>query len=228
MKFHNSGGLAGALFLALLGGVTISSPAADDAFVWPAITSQTRPWTYWWWPGSAVDQTNLARELQRYHDAGLGGVHIIPIYGVKGGESNDISYLSPQWMEMMGCAVSEARRLNLGVDMTTGTGWCFGGPQVSDQDANANVVVKTYALGVGERLKEKFKRKSIQALVAFSPAGKSVELTDMISTNGDVDWTTPASSGDASSHHTGRSMPSRKNRPARRSNAPRPAARAGC
>jgi len=26
--------------------------------------------------------------------------------------------------------------------MTTGTGWCFGGPQVSDNDANASIVVK--------------------------------------------------------------------------------------
>jgi hypothetical protein len=114
--------------------------------------------------GSAVDKTNLTRELERYQAAGLGGIHIIPIYGAKGFESKYINYLSPEWMEMMGWAVSEARRLGMDVDMTTGSGWCFGGPQVTDQDANANVVVKTYGLGVGERLKEKFNRDSIQAL----------------------------------------------------------------
>ncbi len=33
-------------------------------------------------------------------------------------------------MDMMGWSVSEAYRLGMGVDMTTGSGWCFGGPPV--------------------------------------------------------------------------------------------------
>ncbi len=187
-------GFRGALSLLFFAGAIATTPAADDPLAWPAITSQTRPWTYWWWMGSAVDRTNLTRELQRYHDAGLGGVHIIPIYGAKGWESNYISYLSPKWMEMLDFTVAEAHRLGLGVDMTTGTGWCFGGPDVSDQDANASVVVKTFDLAAGEKLGEKFKRGAIQALVAFSPDRKSIELTDKISADGEVDWTAPAGS----------------------------------
>jgi hypothetical protein len=193
MKHPDKFGCACAIGLALLLASIISMPAADDALAWPAVTAQTKPWAFWWWMGSAVDKTNITKELTRYHAAGLGGVHIIPIYGAKGFESNYISYLSPQWMEMMGWSVAEANRLGMGVDMTTGTGWCFGGPQVSDQDANASVVVKTYDLGVGERLKEKFNRKSIQALVAFGPDEKSIDLTDSISTNGEVDFSLPGS-----------------------------------
>lgn len=186
MSYPNQAGFAGALFLALLSGVTISAPAADDALAWPALTAQTRPWVWWWWHGSAVDKTNLTRELQRFHDAGLGGVQFTSIFGVKGWEAQDIPYLSPAWMEMMNHTVTEAHRLGLGADMTLGTGWCFGGPTVSDQDANASVVVKTFDLGVGERIKENFKRESIQALIAFGPDGKSIDLTDSISTNGEV------------------------------------------
>src|SRR5262249_12914739 len=95
------------------------APAADTP--WPSITRAVRPWCYWWWMGSAVDKTNITHQLQQFHDAGLGGVHIIPIYGAKGYEDKYISYLSPKWMEMMGHTVSEARRLDMGVDMTTGT-----------------------------------------------------------------------------------------------------------
>lgn len=43
-----------------------------------------RPWTFWWWMGSAVTETELTRQLTQFAEAGLGGVHIIPIYGVKG------------------------------------------------------------------------------------------------------------------------------------------------
>jgi hypothetical protein len=165
--------------------------ATDDPFAWPPITSQTKPWAFNWWMGSAVDKTNLTRELERYAAAGLGGIHIIPIYGANGFEDKYITYLSPKWMEMMGWTVSEAKRLGMGVDMTTGSGWCFGGPQVTDQDANASVVVKTYDLASGERLKERFSRDSTQALVACGPEGKVVELTDRISPEGEVDWTAP-------------------------------------
>jgi hypothetical protein len=45
---------------------------------------EARPWAYWWWMASAVDPTNLVAELTRYQQAGMGGVHIIPIYGAKG------------------------------------------------------------------------------------------------------------------------------------------------
>jgi hypothetical protein len=168
-----------------------TSSAADDPLAWPAITSQTKPWAFNWWMGSAVDKTNLTRELERYAAAGLGGIHIIPIYGAVGYENNYINYLSPQWMDMMGWTVSEAHRLGMGVDMTTGTGWCFGGPQVTDKDANASVVVKTYALGVGEKIPAKFDRQILQALVAFGPDGKSIDLMDSISASGYVSFSPP-------------------------------------
>jgi hypothetical protein len=174
------------LFLAAIGMTSVFAAPAEDPLAWPPITSQTKPWAFNWWMGSAVDKTNLTKELERYAAAGLGGIHIIPIYGAKGFESKYIKYLSPEWMDMMGWAVSEAHRLGMGVDMTTGTGWCFGGPQVTDEDANASVVVKTYHLAAGETLKQKFSRKSTQALVAFSPDGKSIELTDKISADGEV------------------------------------------
>ena len=105
-------------------------PQSQDA-AWPPVTATTRPWTYWWWMGSAVDPENLAREFRRYHDAGLGGVHVIPIYGAKGYEVRYVEYLSPKWMELLRFTLAEARRLDMGVDMTTGTGWCFGGPNMS-------------------------------------------------------------------------------------------------
>src|SRR5690349_12306725 len=121
---------------------------------WPAITQQTKPWTRWWWQGSAVNTKDLSYNMQLYKEAGLGGMEITPIYGVKGYEKQFIPYLSPQWIDMLNHALKEGRRLGLGIDMATGTGWPFGGPWISPDDACKNINLKTYTLQGGERLQE--------------------------------------------------------------------------
>src|SRR5688572_16148098 len=100
--------------LLVLTGLPAGAADSSNPLAWPAITREARPWAYWWWMASAVDQTNLTKELTRYRDAGYGGVHIIPIYGAKGWETNYIDYLSPRWMEMLDYTVREAKRLDLG------------------------------------------------------------------------------------------------------------------
>jgi hypothetical protein len=182
----------------LAGGCLVASVAsfgADDpgpAPAWPEVTGTMRPWAYWWWMGSAVDRDNLVRELRRYRDAGLGGVHIIPIYGAKGYEDRSIAYLLPRWLEMLSVTITEARRLGLDVDMTLGTGWCFGGPEVSARDANARVVVRTLDVPAGQGLKERFDRDATQALVAFPVSGPPVDLTGRIGADGSVAWSAGA------------------------------------
>ena len=164
------------------------APPPGD-FAWPVITRECKPWAYWWWLGSAVDEANLSKELARYQDAGMGGVHIIPIYGAKGCEDRYIEYLSPRWMEILKYTITEARKHDLGIDMTTGTGWCFGGPNISSRDASASVVWKTTTVMAGNQLTEKFDPKSTQALMAFADHGKRMDLTRSIQQDGTVDWT---------------------------------------
>jgi hypothetical protein len=165
-----------------------TSPSHFDEFTWPAITNQCRPWTYWWWMGSAVDRENLSRELQRYRVAGLGGIHIVPIYGAKGAETRYLEYLSPQWMSMLDFTVREAGRLDLGVDMTTGTGWCFGGPEVSLEEAGMMPVLKRERLKAGAVLKRQFSRPNVQAVVGFSKGNRSVDLLALADSSGSLEW----------------------------------------
>jgi hypothetical protein len=94
-----------------------------------------KPWAYWWWMGSAVNERDIAKNLEDFAQAGFGGMHIIPIYGVKGEEANFIPFLSPKWVNMLNFTVKEAQRLGLGIDMTLGTGWPLGGAHVADDDA---------------------------------------------------------------------------------------------
>src|SRR5687768_4166970 len=103
----------------------------------PATQASSKPWTRWWWPGNAVDKENLTRQLEQIAAAGFGGVEVTPIYGIQGADDREIGFLSPQYMEMLAHAAAEARRLGLGLDMATGTGWPFGGPTIQPEDADA-------------------------------------------------------------------------------------------
>lgn len=121
---------------------------------WPVIRQQHKPWTRWWWEGSAVDEKGLTWNLDQYQKAGLGGVEITPIYGIYGEEKNFVDFLSPRWMQLFVHTLKESKRLGLGVDLANGTGWPFGGPWVADADAAKAVFHKVYTLEAGNQLAE--------------------------------------------------------------------------
>lgn len=142
--------------------------AADSVDV-----SIAKPWTRWWWPGSAVDEENITRELEAFAAAGLGGVEITPIYGARGYEQRYVDFLSPRWMELLEHTAREGRRLGLGVDMATGTGWPFGGPWVGVEDGSHKLVFANGRLG-GEPTNMQVKRAAPgnegRVLDPYSPA----------------------------------------------------------
>lgn len=177
-------------FAFLLVFLVIPGRGCADAFAWPVIEPQHRPGTYWHWMGSAVDEGNLTRELETYHEAGLGGVHIIPIYGARGYEERYVEYLSPRWMELLAHTVNEAKRLGMWVDMTTGTGWNFGGPGITGDLACGKVQLTVEQFhDFPQKLNSDW--ALIQALVAVDPKGQRVEVMDHIVPDGKLEWQPP-------------------------------------
>lgn len=122
---------------------------------WPSITKENKPWTRWWWPGSIVTKPDLTAAMELYRDAGLGGMEIAVIYGVKDYEDRFINYLSPEWMEMFTHTLKEAGRLDMGMDLANASGWPFGGPWVEPDNACRNINYKTWSLNAGDSLTEK-------------------------------------------------------------------------
>ncbi len=133
----------------------VSQALPAQQLTWPEITGETRPWSRWWWPGSIVTKTDITSAMEKYSDAGLGGMEIAVIYGVKGQEDKFINYLSPLWMDMFTHVLSEGERLDLGIELANASGWPFGGPWVSPADATKNVNYKTWTISGGDSLKEK-------------------------------------------------------------------------
>ncbi|MHC4646141.1 MAG: glycosyl hydrolase [Planctomycetota bacterium] len=107
---------------------------------WPfAIQVQHRPGTYWWVPGSAWDKESIDWNLEKLKEGGIGAAHIVPIYGAKGYEDRYIDFLSDEWVENLHYILRKADRLDMQVDMTTGTGWCFGGPTLAADHQDTRV-----------------------------------------------------------------------------------------
>lgn len=103
---------------------------AASLLSWPAATQDSKPWVYNWWMGSAVDEKGLEAQCAALEEGGFGGFHVIPIYEARGWEAKTRRFLSDEWMRVFADAVRIGKAHGLGVDLTMGCGWCFGGPQL--------------------------------------------------------------------------------------------------
>ena len=174
-----------------------SASGAEDepaaAVEWPAATHSARPWTRWWWHGSAVDSENINRLLEEYQAAGLGGVEITCIYGVKGNEDHNLVFRSPEWVEAVQHTISKAHRLDMDVDMPSVSGWRTGGPDVPMSDADSKLVLEKAEVAAGQEFEKQFGKTTPQAMLAVAGDGKKLDLTDML--EGDsLRWRAPADS----------------------------------
>jgi hypothetical protein len=178
-----------------LAGLLLLGACAPPA-LWPATTSEARPWAIWWWPGSAVDDAGLDDHLRRYAEAGLGGVQVVPIYGARGAEERYLPFRGDRWRERLRFTVQAARARGLGVDVSTGTGWPFGGPQVTEADASRTALLERLLPGPDGRLAETVRARRpdarLVALMAHPESGADLDLTARVDANtGHLDWTAP-------------------------------------
>ena len=130
----------------------------------------------WWWFGPAVSQAEIDRELGLMKDAGIGGVEVQPVYPLMLDDASsgirNLAYLSDDFIEVLRFAARRAGELGLRFDLTLGSGWPYGGPQVSIADAagrlrveRVNVPVSVYriplpAMANGEKLLAVFAAQS--------------------------------------------------------------------
>jgi hypothetical protein len=115
----------------------------------------SRPMMRWWWFGPSVTHARLASELALMKEAGIGGVEIQPVYplaldddakGIK-----NLPFLSDEFLAALRFTSKTARDLGLRVDLTLGSGWPFGGPQVSIADAAGRLRVERVPIAAGQR-----------------------------------------------------------------------------
>lgn len=158
---------------------------------WPVVTQSAKPWTRWWWMGSAVDSSNIQLQINTLRTAGFGGVEIVPIYGAKGYENRYISYLSPQWIKMLDYTVKKADAAGMGVYISAGTGWPIGGTQVSRHDAATKLIVQQYAWNTNTAFHQKITEKdnsALSALLAYNGEVYAGNITNRVAADGSLQW----------------------------------------
>jgi hypothetical protein len=88
----------------------------------------------WWWFGPAVTKAELEREIRLMKEGGIGGFEVQPVYPLA---LDDITtgirtlpFLSNEFIEALRFTSQKARELGLRMDLTLGSGWPYGGPQI--------------------------------------------------------------------------------------------------
>ena len=122
----------------------------------------------WWWFGPAVTKAELEREMQQMKAGGIGGFEVQPVYPLvlddpeKGIKTSP--FLSDGFIDALRFTSEKARELGLRFDLTLGSGWPFGGPMVTVDNASGKLryehvkidpaakFVKQPSIGAGEKL----------------------------------------------------------------------------
>ena len=146
-----------------------------------------KPFTRWWWMGNTVTPEGISAELEAMAEVGIGGVEITPIYGVKGYEDQIISFLDSTWFSRLQHTLEEADRLGLLVDMNLGTGWPFGGPQISPEHAAKKVEIysfpitrETESIKLLQNVDEGALEVRIEAVIAVDADDQVWQITDKV------------------------------------------------
>ena len=173
-------------------------PLGSIAQEWPELTQTAKPAARWWWLGSAVDEENLSYNMEEYAKAGLGELEITPIYGVQNNEDNELSFLTPEWMRALEYTQTKGSEVGIRIDMSTGTGWPFGGPETSQYDAATKAIFEQYTLQGGKTVElaiavsnKKDAPSSILHKVMAYQGNKHIDVTKKCDEKGVLRWQAP-------------------------------------
>lgn len=130
LKRTFAGGSLAALVLLALAGAPGLAGTLEDGFKAPSI--EAKPRFRWWWPGAAVSDEELRRELRLMADNGFSGAEIqsmSPNFVALTPEEKAVvnDYAEPPFFAHVRAAGEQAKALGLSLDYTLGSSWPSGG-----------------------------------------------------------------------------------------------------
>ena len=107
----------------------------------------------WWWFGAAVEKPEILRELQQMKANGIGGAELAFVYpqvpddpsrGLK-----NLPFLSPAMLDAVNYAQAQGRALGLRIDVTLCSGWPYGGPAITLEEAAGRLRIAEVPVAAG-------------------------------------------------------------------------------
>ncbi len=150
--------LASCLLGALLGAFPTPPLRAQEAIAklktnFEHPPDDSRPMMRWWWFGVAVEKPEIRRELEQMKADGIGGAELAFVYPqvVDDPAKHLVNepFLSSAMLDDVSYAANEARRLGLRLDVTLGSGWPYGGPATTLEEAAGCLRVAELPLAPG-------------------------------------------------------------------------------
>ena len=88
----------------------------------------------WWWYGPSVTKKEIEREMRMMKEGGIGGFEVQAVYALAPDDESagirNTPFLSDEFIEALRFTAEKAHELDLRMDLTLGSGWPYGGPQV--------------------------------------------------------------------------------------------------
>lgn len=130
----------------LLPGALRAAESLEQQFQNPP--ESARPWVFWFTLNGNWTKEGVTADLEAMARAGIGGV--ISMEVDKGPPKGPVDYAGPDWMELIGHACREAKRLGLEINLTNGGGWDgSAGPWITPELAMQKMVWTETTLEAG-------------------------------------------------------------------------------
>lgn len=103
-----------------------------------------RPGVRWWWPGGAVEEETLKKEIDYLAEKGFGYVEINPFHVstvLKGDEERVLSIYTPEFYALLEMAVGYCEEKGIVVDLNMGSGWNANSQDVTYEESMGNMAL---------------------------------------------------------------------------------------
>ena len=127
------------IILFLSGSLLVCSQSTDmsldEGFKNPPGSAKPRTW--WHWTNSNITKEGITKDLEWMKRVGIGGMQLADVASGQGQVvEKKILFMSPEWLDAVHHAASEADRLNLEMTIFSSAGWSLtGGPWVKPEQA---------------------------------------------------------------------------------------------
>ncbi|SPE37413.1 Glycoside hydrolase family 2 sugar binding (fragment) [Candidatus Sulfopaludibacter sp. SbA6] len=114
--------------------------ALEEGFKNPPDSAKPRTW--WHWTGGNITKEGITKDLEWMKRVGIGGMHLADVSSGSGQTvEKKIEFKTPEWLDAVRHAASEADRLGLEMTIFSSAGWSeTGGPWVKPEQAMKKAV----------------------------------------------------------------------------------------